>query len=58
MTKLRWYKALNRSKDKDDVRGVIAVQGDSLDWDYIRRWCDMHGTRELLEAVWASIPPI
>jgi hypothetical protein len=58
VTKLRWYKALNRSKDKDDARGVIAVQGDSLDWDYIRRWCDLHGTRELLEAVRASIPPI
>ncbi len=58
VTKLRWYKALNRSKDKEDARGVIAVQGDSLDWAYIRRWCDLHGTRELLEAVRASIPPI
>ncbi len=58
VTKLRWYKALARSKDKDDARGVIAVQGDSLDWDYIRRWCDVHETRELLETVRASIPPI
>ncbi len=58
VTKLRWYQALKRSKDKDDVRGVIAVQGDCLDWDYIRRWCDLHGTRELLEAVRASIPSI
>ena len=58
VTKLRWYKALKRSKDKDDARGVMAVQGDSLDWAYIRRWCDLHGTRELLEAVRASIPPI
>jgi len=58
VTKLQWYKALKRSKDKDDARGVIAVQGDSLDWDYIRRWCDSHGTQELLDAVRASIPPI
>ncbi|MGO9114783.1 MAG: hypothetical protein ACLP9L_36670 [Thermoguttaceae bacterium] len=58
VTKLRWYKALNRSKDKDDARGVIAVQGDRLDWDYIRRWCHLHDTRELLEAVRASIPPM
>ncbi len=58
ITKLRWYKALRRSKDKDDARGVIAVQGESLDWEYIRRWCDAHGTRELLETVRASIPPI
>ena len=58
VTKLLWYKALNRSKDKDDARGVIAVQGDNLDWDYIRQWCDFHETRELLEAVRASIPSI
>ncbi len=58
VTKLRWYRALQRAKDKDDARGVIAVQGDNLDWDYIRRWCDLHETRELLEALRASIPPI
>ncbi len=28
-----------------------------LDWNYIRRWCDAHGTRELLDKVRASILP-
>jgi hypothetical protein len=52
---LRWA----RAKDIDDVRDVIAVQGDSaLDWDYIQGWTDVHGTREKLDAVRASIPPI
>ena len=58
VTKLRWYRALARPKDKEDARGVIAVQGDNLDWDYIHQWCDAHGTRELLEEVRASIPLI
>jgi hypothetical protein len=55
--KLRWALSLNRPKDAEDARGVIAVQGERLDWDYVRRWCDHHGTRQLLEKVRASTPP-
>jgi hypothetical protein len=43
VTKLRWSLLGNRSKDRDDVRGVIAVQGDRIDWDYVHRWCEEHG---------------
>jgi hypothetical protein len=53
VTKLRW----SRSKDVDDVRGVIGVQGNTLDWDYIYRWCDAFGTRKLLDDIRASLPP-
>lgn len=56
ITKLRWSKQGKRSKDVDDVRNVIAVQGDALDWPYIRRWSDEHGTRELLEQIRRSLP--
>lgn len=58
VTKLRWALNANRSKDRDDARDVIAVQGDRLDWQYVYRWCDEHGTRELLDEVRRSIPPI
>jgi len=58
VVKLRWAVSLNRPKDAEDARGVIAVQGDRLDWEYIYRWCDTHRTRDLLEQVRASIPPI
>lgn len=51
--KLRWA----WPKDAEDARGVIAVQGDRLDWNYIRRWCDAHGTRELLDKARASTLP-
>ncbi len=54
ITKLRWA----RSKDRDDVRDVIAVQGDAIDWPYVHAWADQHGTRGLLDEIRASIPPI
>jgi hypothetical protein len=60
ITKLRWALLAHRSKDRDDARDVIAVQDvdDTLDWSYIHKWCDIHGTRALLDEVRASIPPI
>ncbi len=50
--KLRWA----RSKDLDDARDVLAVQGDALNFAYIRNWTDLHGTTERLDALLASIP--
>lgn len=57
--KLRWAKIAKRGKDSEDVRDVIAVQGDeALDWDYIHHWTALHETRALLDEIRASIPPI
>jgi hypothetical protein len=50
--KLRWA----RSRDLEDVRGVIGVQGDALDWPYIENWCDRHGTRPALEQIRLALP--
>lgn len=58
ITKLHWSFLAHRSKDRDDVRNVIAVQGERIDWDYVHRWCEQHGTRALLDEIRASIPPI
>jgi hypothetical protein len=58
ITKLRWVSMLNRTKDKDDVRAVLAVQGDNIDWPYVYGWCDQHGTRALLDEIRSSIPPL
>jgi hypothetical protein len=53
--KLRWL----RSKDERDIADVIAVQqGERLDWDYIYRWTDIHGTRAALDKIRQSIPPL
>jgi hypothetical protein len=58
ITKLRWALHGTRSKDRDDARDVIAVQGDRIDWDYVHSWCGRHGTRALLDEVRRSIPPL
>ena len=52
--KLRW----RRAKDREDVRAVMGVQGDRLDWPYIESWCDRHGTRALLEEIRRTVPKI
>jgi len=54
ITKLRWL----REKDRQDIAGVIAVQGKSLDWGYVYRWCDQHGTRRTLEEIRHTLPPL
>ena len=50
--KLRWA----RAKDREDVRAVMGVQGDRLDWSYIEGWCERHGTRALLEQIRRTVP--
>lgn len=51
--KLRWA----RGKDIDDVRDVLAVQGvRALDMDYVRGWCERHGTSAALDAILAALP--
>lgn len=58
ITKHRWAVAGDRGKDADDVANVIAVQGDAIDWVYVNGWCDRHDTRERLDSIRASIPPL
>lgn len=53
--KLRW----GRNKDLDDARDVLAVQGpETLDMEYIRKWCSEHGTAKRLQAALDGIPPL
>ena len=55
ITKLRWA----RPKDREDLRNVIAVQGDErIDWAYVHGWTNQHGTTALLDEIRRSIPPI
>lgn len=50
--KLRWA----RPKDLDDARGVIFLQREVLDWEYIRHWCGTHATGPRLDELLRSIP--
>lgn len=43
--KLRWC----RTKDREDVKDVMFVQRDKLDWNYIENWCHQHGSLARLQ---------
>ncbi|UCG49167.1 MAG: hypothetical protein JSU94_05160 [Phycisphaerales bacterium] len=51
LLKLRWYSQSGCVSDRqwDDVLGVLAVQGKSLDFEYLQAWSDKLGLREVLE---------
>ena len=55
VTKLLWATRAGRSKDRDDCRNVIALQAAVVDWPYVQRWCDHHGTRTLLDEIRGSV---
>jgi hypothetical protein len=52
--KLRW----GRSRDQDDIRAVMSLQAERLNWTYIEAWCDQHGTRKLMEEIRRTAPKI
>ncbi|MGI9013439.1 MAG: hypothetical protein ACR2GY_04225 [Phycisphaerales bacterium] len=52
--KLRWFSALAREKDMEDIVHVIRRQNDSLDWPYIEKWCREHGSTEHLATARAA----
>lgn len=58
ITKVRWLYVGGRLKDRDEIQNVLAVQKDAIDWHYVHKWCDVHGTRALLDEIRASIPMI
>ena len=58
VTKLRWSRQGKRPKDIGDAKDVLTMQARTLDWEYLGKWCDAHGTRKLLDDLRASLPPL
>jgi predicted nucleotidyltransferase len=52
--KLRWA----RNKDKEDVKDVMYVQRQNLDWHYIENWCKQHGSLGLMQQIRQSVSDI
>lgn len=48
LAKLEWLKAAPSGRQESDIAGIIAVQGDELEMDYLRDWAKRLGVRELL----------
>jgi hypothetical protein len=44
-----------RMTNIDDVRAVMSVQQDKLNWKYIEEWCGRHDTLKLMESIRRSI---
>jgi hypothetical protein len=55
--KLYWGQTARRGKDIEDVRKVLQVQGNTLDLVYIRHWCALQGTGDMLEKLLPSSTP-
>ena len=52
--KLRWH----REKDVTDIRGILLLQADALDFPYIEQWCERHGTLERFHEIRRSVAEI
>lgn len=51
LSKLEWGASSGSSRQLDDARGIIRVQGDRLDIDHLRRWAGELGVESLLNDV-------
>ena len=48
LAKLEWIKAAPSERQQGDVAGVIEVQGDALNRDYLADWSERLGVRDFL----------
>ena len=55
LRKLLWYRLGGEVSDRqwEDVRGILSVQAERLDLDYVRDWADRLGIRDLLDRLLA-----
>ncbi len=49
LSKLSWGKKSASEKQLRDVAGILRIQRDALDLDYLRRWAKELGVEEILE---------
>ncbi|MBX7235657.1 MAG: hypothetical protein K1X65_14820 [Caldilineales bacterium] len=56
LAKLEWYRLGGEVSERQwrDVVGIVSVQGDRLDWDYLRRAASQLGVADLLEKLAAE----
>jgi hypothetical protein len=51
LRKLQWFRAGGEVSDRQwsDIQGVLRIQGEALDHEYLRRWAPQLGVTDLLE---------
>ncbi len=52
--KLVWYRAGNEVSERQwrDIIGMMEVQAELLEWDYLKHWAEHWGVMDLLERAW------
>lgn len=51
LAKLQWASLSDSERQVRDASGIAAVQGDSLDWNYLNLWADRLGVANLLAKI-------
>ena len=54
LAKLEWAASSGSTRQVDDARGIVRVQGDRLDLDHLQFWADQLGVRAALDEVLAE----
>ena len=59
LQKLRWYDLGNRVSDRqwNDLVQVIEIQGDAFDREYLLKWAEHFGLKELAEEALSEARP-
>lgn len=54
LRKLEWYRRGGEQSDRQwrDVRAIVAVQGEALEWQRLRTWAGHLGVSDLLQRLW------
>jgi hypothetical protein len=49
LSKLRWWRDTGSSRHKEDIASIISISGDELDREYLDKWADKLGHKDLLD---------
>jgi hypothetical protein len=57
LVKLSWYRDGGESSERqrNDVLNIVQVQGQRLDWGYLREWSRELGVSDLLDRLFAPL---
>ncbi len=51
LKKLEYYREGGSDKHVRDIRGVLLIQGDAIDFDYLNKWAEHLGVTKQLQQV-------
>ena len=54
LAKLAWLRQAPSERQQADIAGIVAVQGENLDIEYLRHWAHQLGVRDALEEALAG----